>query len=122
MSEGTPLTSSQGAAAPALLGSTLFCCLGFSVLPLITLGSEQSSPDLRSHHPPYCVFYADRGNDFNVPVNKLSGRISLKGQASAMASPPRRCPGKENQFQLYTHTYTHTCHAYTTSAHYFPAF
>ena len=118
MSEGTPLTPSQGAAAPVPLGSALFCCSGFSVL--IAQGRERSSPDPRSRHPPYWVFYADRGNDFNVPVNKLSGRISLKGQASAMASPPRRCLGKENRFQLCTRTHTH--HACATGARYSPAF
>lgn len=60
-------------------------------------GREQSSPDLCSHHPAHCAFYTDRGNDFNVPVNKLSGRISLSRQAAVMASPPRRCPARKNQ-------------------------
>lgn len=105
MLEGTSLPYSP---TSALLGSALFCCLGFSLPPLIAQGREQSSPDLCSHHPPCWMFYADRGNDFNVPVNKLSGRISLKGQTSELASPPRRCPGKEKRFQLCAHTHT-TC-------------
>lgn len=110
--EGIPLPSSQGAAVPVPLGSALFCCLGGLVLLLMVQGREQSSPDLCSHHPPCWVFYAERGNDFNVPVNKLSGRISLNGQTSEMASSPRRCLGKENQFQLCTHTHTtHTTRA-----------
>lgn len=68
--------------------------LGFPAAPLIAKGRERSSPDLCSHHLTLCVFYTDRGNDFNVPVNKLSGRISLSWQAAEMASPPRRCPAR----------------------------
>lgn len=70
-------------------------------------GREGSSPDLYSHHPPAQVLHADRGNDFSVPMNTLSGCISLKGQPSELPSPPRRL-GEENQFQLLAHAHTHT--------------
>lgn len=107
--EATPLLSPGDAAAPTLPD---LLCSGVLGTTTPCAGIEGSSPDLCSHHPPARVFHADRGNDFDVPVNKLSGCISLKEQPSELPSPPMHCLGKENQIQLRAHTRTHT-HTYT---------
>lgn len=109
------IPSTEDAADPTLLGSALLQGSGCGPP---RAGREGSSPDLCSHHPPARVLHADRGNDFNVPVNKLSGCISLKRQSSELPSPPRRCLGEENQFQLCAHTHTPR----VTGACDFPAF